>query len=52
VKAPSFGVSKLEQIVELLFGVEKVERVGTYTWLSRVGVVEGKLQVPGNTATE
>ena len=41
-----------EQIVEPLFGVVKVDRVGTYTRLSRVGVGDGKLQVPGKTATE
>ena len=32
--------------------VVKVDRLGTYTRLSRVGWADGKLQVPGNTATE
>ena len=38
----------LEQIVEPLFGVDSVERIGTNTRLSRVEAV----QVPGSTATE
>jgi hypothetical protein len=42
----------VEQIVELLFGVDKVERVGTCTRLGRMTVVGGELHVPGKTATE
>jgi hypothetical protein len=41
----------LQNVVVLEFGVDKVERVGTYTRLSWVGIDE-EPQVPGITATE
>jgi len=48
VKPPSQN----EQIVEPLFGVDLVERIGTNTRLSRTGAGDGRLQVPGSAATE